>query len=318
VSLRTIFAGTPDFAAPSLQALLQAPLDLLAVYTQPDRPAGRGRKPRPSPIREIAVDAGLTVRQPTLLSEEIPYLAALKPDLLIVVAYGLILPQAVLDIPRHGCINVHASLLPRWRGAAPIQRAIEAGDHETGISLMRINEQLDSGDILTQVSTQILSNDTSGTVHQRLADLGAQELIRLLPAITRETATATAQDHEKASYAKKIRTGETYLDWHNSAMVLERKVRAFNPRPLCRTRLGNSTLLVRHSIEGPPSSEAPPGTIIEADPDFIRVQTGQGTLDLIEVQSPGRKPMSVGAYLNGHPISPGQNFHHEPKIDAKS
>lgn len=249
MSLRAIFAGTPDFAAPSLHALLLAPLDLLAVYTQPDRPAGRGRKLRPSPIRKIAVDAGLTVRQPTLFSEEIPYLAALEPDLLIVVAYGLILPQAVLDIPRHGCINVHASLLPRWRGAAPIQRAIEAGDHETGISLMRINEQLDSGDILTQVSTQILSSDTSGTVHQRLADLGAQELIRLLPAIASET--ATAQDHEKASYAEKIQTEETYLDWHNSATVLERKVRAFNPRPLCRTQLDSGTLLIRHAIEGP-------------------------------------------------------------------
>ena len=316
MSLRAIFAGTPDFAAPSLHALLLAPLDLLAVYTQPDRPAGRGRKLRPSPIRKIAADAGLTVRQPTLFSEEIPYLAALEPDLLIVVAYGLILPQAVLDIPRHGCINVHASLLPRWRGAAPIQRAIEAGDHETGISLMRINEQLDSGDILTQVSTQILSSDTSGTLHQRLADLGAQELIRLLPAITSET--ATAQDHEKASYAEKIQAEETYVDWHNSATVLERKVRAFNPRPLCRTRLDNGTLLIRHAIEGPASSDAPPGTIIEAGPDFIRVQTGQGTLDLIEVQSPGRKPTSVGAYLNGHPISPGQNFNHKPKIDAKS
>ena len=189
-------------------------------------------------------------------------------------------------------------------------------DHETGISLMRINEQLDSGDILTQVSTQILSSDTSGTLHQRLADLGAQELIRLLPAIASET--ATAQDHEKASYAEKIQTEETYVDWHNSATVLERKVRAFNPRPLCRTRLDNGTLLIRHAIEGPASSDAPPGTIIEAGPDFIRVQTGQGTLDLIEVQSPGRKPTSVGAYLNGHPISPGQNFNHEPKIDAKS
>jgi len=316
VSLRAIFAGTPDFAAPSLHALLLAPLDLLAVYTQPDRPAGRGRKLRPSPIRKIAADAGLTVRQPTLFSEEIPYLAALEPDLLIVVAYGLILPQAVLDIPRHGCINVHASLLPRWRGAAPIQRAIEAGDHETGISLMRINEQLDSGDILTQVSTRILGNDTSGTLHQRLADLGAQELIRLLPSIASET--ATAQDHEKASYAEKIQAEETYVDWHNSATVLERKVRAFNPRPLCRTQLDSGTLLIRHAIEGPASSEASPGTIIQAGPDFIRVQTGQGTLDLIEVQYPGKKPMSVGAYLNGHPIRPGQSFHHEPKIDAKS
>ena len=144
MSLRAIFAGTPDFATPSLHALLLAPLDLLAVYTQPDRPAGRGRRLRPSPIRKIAADAGLTVRQPTLFSEEIPYLAALEPDLLIVVAYGLILPQAVLDIPRHGCINVHASLLPRWRGAAPIQRAIEAGDHEIGISLMRINKHLET------------------------------------------------------------------------------------------------------------------------------------------------------------------------------
>ena len=203
MSLRAIFAGTPDFAAPSLHALLLAPLDLLAVYTQPDRPAGRGRKLRPSPIRKIAADAGLTVRQPTLFSEEIPYLAALEPDLLIVVAYGLILPQAVLDIPRHGCINVHASLLPRWRGAAPIQRAIEAGDHETGISLMRINEQLDSGDILTQVSTQILSSDTSGTLHQRLADLGAQELGNALYGL-KEQAGSAAVDGVLAALAPKI------------------------------------------------------------------------------------------------------------------
>ncbi len=316
MSLRAIFAGTPDFAAPSLRALLQAPLDLLAVYTQPDRPAGRGRKLRPSPIRKIAVDAGLYVRQPTLLSEEIPYLAALEPDLLIVVAYGLILPQEVLDIPRYGCINVHASLLPRWRGAAPIQRAIEAGDHETGISLMRINQQLDSGDILTQVSTEILSSDTSGTLHHRLADLGAHELIKILPSIATEI--ATAQDHEKATYAKKIRSEEAYLDWHNSAEVLERKVRAFNPRPLCRTHLDSSTLLIRHAIAGPQSSAAPPGKIIEVGPDFIRVQTGHGTLDLLEVQSPGRKPMSVDAYLNGYPIHPGPIFHHETKVNAES
>ncbi len=314
--LRAIFAGTPDFAAPSLHALLQAPLDLLSVYTQPDRPAGRGRKLRPSPIRKIASDAGLNVRQPTLLSEEIPYLAALEPDLLIVVAYGLILPQEVLDIPRYGCINVHASLLPRWRGAAPIQRAIEAGDHEIGISLMRINKQLDSGDILTQVSTEILSSDTSGTLHHRLAHLGAREMIKLLPSIA--TKIATAQNHGKATYAKKIQAEETYLDWHNSAKVLERKVRAFNPRPLCRTQLDSSTLLIWHAIEGPEISAALPGTIIKVGPDFIRVQTGQGTLDLLEVQSPGRKPMSVNAYLNGYPICPGQNFHHEPKVNAKS
>ena len=242
MSLRAIFAGTPEFAAPSLHALLLAPLDLLAVYTQPDRQAGRGRKLRPSPIRKIAMDEGLTVRQPTVFSEELPYLAALEPDLLIVVAYGLILPKAVLDIPRHGCINVHASLLPRWRGAAPIQRAIEAGDRETGISLMRISEQLDSGDILTQVSTEILSTDTNGTLRQRLADLGAQELIRLLPTIASES--ATTQDHRNASYAKKIRTEETYLDWNNPATALECKIRAFNPRPLCRTKLGKDTLLI--------------------------------------------------------------------------
>ena len=316
MSLRVIFAGTPDFAAPSLNALLRAPLDLIAVYTQPDRPTGRGRKLLPSTIRKIALDAGLAVKQPTHFAEEIPYLTALEPDLLIVVAYGLILPKAVLDIPRHGCINVHASLLPRWRGAAPIQRAIEAGDHETGISLMRISEELDCGDILTQVSTEILSTDTNGTLQQRLADLGAQELIRLLPTITSET--ATAQDHGKASYAKKIQAEETYLDWFDSATVLERKIRAFNPRPLCRTQLGNGTLLIRHAIKGSSNSNAQPGTIVEANRKFVRVQTGQGTLDLLEVQSPGRKPMSVGAYLNGHPVSPGQHFHNETETYAKS
>ena len=181
---------------------------------------------------------------------------------------------------------------------------------------MKISEQLDSGDILTQVSTEILSTDTNGTMHQRLADLGAQELVRLLPTIASET--ATAQDHSKASYAKKIQTEETYLDWNNPAALLERKIRAFNPRPLCRTQLGKDTLLIWHAIPGPSNSKGQPGTIVEVNPEFVRVQTGDGTLDLLEVQSPGRKPMSVGDYLNGHPVSPGQIFHNKTETNAKS
>ncbi|MBL8260124.1 MAG: methionyl-tRNA formyltransferase [Candidatus Competibacteraceae bacterium] len=296
---RVAFAGTPDFAVPSLRALLASGHEVVAAYTQPDRPAGRGRQLRPSPVKAAALAAGVAVRQPASLRDPAVQaeLAALKPDLLVVAAYGLILPPAVLAIPRWGCVNVHASLLPRWRGAAPIQRAILAGDAETGICLMRMEAGLDTGPVYARAACPIPRGTTGGELHDRLAALGARTLQQALPALLEGALAAVPQDDRQASYAPKLEKAEAELDWSRSALELERQVLAFNPYPVAQTRLGGQALRVwRARAEERPAAEAP-GSVLEASAQGLIVAAGSGVLRLTELQLPGGKPLPAAAFL---------------------
>jgi methionyl-tRNA formyltransferase len=308
VTLRAVFAGTPDFAIPSLEVMLDSDVEVCAVYTQPDRPAGRGRKLRASPVKELALRRGLTLRQPADLDTEAPHLSTLDIDLMVVVAYGLILPRAVLTTPRLGCINVHASLLPRWRGAAPIQRAIEAGDTRTGVTLMQMDEGLDTGPVLVTADTLINECENSGSLHNRLATLGAQALRGLLARLHQTPVIGTPQAATGACYAQQLTRAETWLDWRSPAEVLERRIRAFNPWPLARSRLGDMDYLIRRARAKPSCTSADPGMVLAVQDGLIQVQTGNGALELLELQRPGGKALDTRAFLHGHPIKPGSIF----------
>ena len=296
---RLIFAGTPDFAVPSLQALLAAEGVLVAVYTQPDRPAGRGRQPRPSPVKIQAQAASVPIYQPSSLRDPATQaeIVALAPDLLVVAAYGLILPPAVLAIPRLGCVNVHASLLPRWRGAAPIQRALLAGDAETGICIMRMEAGLDTGPVYARATCPIPRGTTGGELHDQLAVLGAETLRATLPALLATTAVPVPQDDARATYAPKLEKAEAVLDWTRPALELERQVLAFNPYPVAQTYLDGQTLRIWRARAEQESSAAPPGTVLREGPAGIVVATGVGVLCLTEVQLPGGRPLPVAAFL---------------------
>jgi len=300
---RIIFAGTPAFAVPSLLALLNSKHSVCAVYTQPDRKSGRGRKLKASPIKLLALEHNIDVYQPVNLKEAETQaeLEALKPDLMIVVAYGLILPKAVLDIPRLGCVNVHASLLPRWRGAAPIQRALLAGDTLTGVTLMQMYESLDTGAILKVENCRILPDDTGQTLHDRLATLGSQLLADNIDDI--ENLPAIAQENSQATYAKKLNKVEAQLDWQQPAIVLERKVRAFNPMLIVKAKLFNKTLGIwaAQALPSPTTLNSEIGTVIRCQRDGIDVVTGEGILRLLKVQRAGGKPIMVGDFINAHP-----------------
>jgi methionyl-tRNA formyltransferase len=299
---RIIFAGTPEFAVPSLLALLESKHSVCAVYTQPDRKAGRGQKLQPSPVKSIALQHQIPVYQPTTLKavETQAQLQALQPDLLIVAAYGLLLPKAVLEIPRFGCINVHASLLPRWRGAAPIQRALIAGDTVTGITLMQMDVGLDTGAILKQESCPILPSDTGQTVHDRLAELGRKMLTETIDTI--EHLPATAQDNAQATYAPKLDKAEAQLNWQESAIVLERKVRAFNPWPVAQATVFNQVLRIWVAQALPATNnQAPIGTMLRSQRDGIDIMTADGVLRLTFIQRAGGKPIAVNDFLNAHP-----------------
>jgi len=300
MSLRIVFAGTPDFAVPSLRAAA-ARGEVVAVYTQPDRPAGRGRQPTPSPVKREALAMGLPVYQPeNFRSQEArEALRALQPDLMVVVAYGLILPQAVLDIPRYGCWNVHASLLPRWRGAAPIQRAIEAGDEETGVCLMQMEKGLDTGPVLLSLRTPISGDDTGGSLHDRLAALGAEVLgdgLKLLRAGMRPV--PQPQPEEGVTYAHKLEKGEARLDWNQPAPVLARRVRAFSPWPVAEAELAGERLRIHAAHALDEAAGAAPGSIVAAGRDGIDVACGEGRLRLLRVQREGGRPVSAADYLN--------------------
>ena len=297
-SLRIVFAGTPEFAAEHLKALLASPHEIVAVYTQPDRPAGRGQKLMPSPVKQLALEHGIAVYQPASLRNEEAQaeLAALKPDLMVVVAYGLILPQAVLDIPRLGCINSHASLLPRWRGAAPIQRAVQAGDAESGVTVMQMEAGLDTGPMLLKVSTPISASDTGGSLHDRLAQLGPQAVLQAIAGLAAGTLIGAVQDDALANYAHKLNKDEARLDFSRPAVELERLVRAFHPWPICHTMLNGDALKVHAAEIG--EGKGSPGTILAADKNGLTVACGDGALRLTRLQLPGGKPLAFADLYN--------------------
>lgn len=303
--LNIIFAGTPDFAAQHLQALIDSPHNVIAVYTQPDKPAGRGKKLQASPVKQLAEQHQIPVYQPKSLRkpETQAELTALHADVMVVVAYGLILPQAVLDAPTYGCLNVHGSLLPRWRGAAPIQRAIWAGDKQTGVTIMQMDAGLDTGDMLHKVFCDIDLQDTSADLYHKLAEIAPNALIEVLNHLTDGTFIAEPQDDTQSNYAEKLSKEEAKLDWQLSAAQLERNIRAFNPWPMAYLQLtdeqGNpQTLKVYHATVLPSVSQTP-GTIISADKNGIQIATADGVLNLLQLQPAGKKPMSAQDLLNG-------------------
>ena len=308
MALRIVFAGTPAFAVPCLRAAA-ARGEVVGVYTQPDRPAGRGRQLAPSPVKVEALARQLPVFQPENFKSEAArdQLRALKPDLMVVVAYGLILPQSVLDIPAQGCWNVHASLLPRWRGAAPIQRAIQAGDSESGVCLMKMEKGLDTGPVLLSLSTPISDEDTGGSLHDRLSGLGAEVLsdgLKLLRAGMRPV--PQPQPSEGVTYAHKLDKAEARLDWTRPATELANKVRAFNPWPIAEAELAGERLRIHAARALPGAAGKPPGTVVATSRDGIDVACGEGLLRLTVVQRDGGRALPAADYLNARPALAGQ------------
>ena len=310
--MRLVFAGTPDFAATALKALLGTHHAIVGVYSQPDRPAGRGRKLMPSPVKQVALDADIPVFQPESLRTEAAQqeLAALKPDAMIVAAYGLILPKAVLDIPRHGCLNIHASLLPRWRGAAPIHRALAAGDRETGITIMQMDKGLDTGAMLLKSRTPIHDTDTGGSLHDRLADLGGDAIVEALRLLEQGELSGEDQNNDLACYAHKLVKDEGHINWQSDAADIERLVRAFNPWPGTYTDLEQQRIRVHGATAIPDTANQPAGTVLTRDRDGIDVACGTGTLRITRVQLPGSRAQSVNDLINGGKqlLLPGQEL----------
>jgi len=305
--LRIIFAGTPEFAAEHLTTLLASHHQVIGVYSQPDRPAGRGKKLTASPVKEVALAHNIPVYQPLNFKspEAIAELTALNADLMVVVAYGLILPKVVLDAPRLGCINVHASILPRWRGAAPIQRALEAGDSATGVTIMQMDVGLDTGDMLIKVFCPILSEDTGGSLHDKLIAIGTPALLQALDQIQTGTSTPEKQDGSLSNYAPKLSKEEAALNWQLSASELERKVRAFNPFPVAHTKPADTgddqRIRVWAAKASDKTTSATPGSITQISTEGLWIACKQGQLILEQLQLPGKKAMNVSEILRGHP-----------------
>ena len=304
--MRILFAGTPPFAAAALEALADAGHDLVGVLTQPDRPAGRGMKLAPGAVKQAALARGLTVLQPASLKtpEAQAELAALNADVMVVAAYGLILPQAVLDLPRLGCLNIHASLLPRWRGAAPIQRALEAGDAATGVTVMQMEAGLDTGPMLLAETVQVGAGETAATLHDRLAVLGGRLIAMALQDI--DNLKAVPQPAAGVTYARKIGKDEAAIDWTRPAAEIERRIRAFDPFPGSTARLGAQTIKVWRARLAEGSGQ--PGEILAVTPAGIAVACGDGALTLVELQKPGGSRLAGADFLRGFPISAGQRF----------
>lgn len=300
--MRIAFAGTPDFAVPALKALLDSPHTVVGVLTQPDRPKGRGRQISASPVKETALAHGLPISQPQTLKDEAGRadLASWRPDVLVVVAYGLILPRAALTLPRLGCLNIHASLLPRWRGAAPIQRAVLAGDPVSGVTIMLMDVGLDTGPTLLRKEVPIARTDNGGSLHDRLAALGAAALLEALDGYSSGTLTPVPQPTEGVTYAAKIEKAEALIDWSRDALEIERQVRAFNPWPVAETRLDGEQLRVYEALAEDTSPQfGELGTIVAVRDDAVVVQCGTGRLALRQVQRPGRRAMSAGDFARG-------------------
>lgn len=302
--LNIIFAGTPDFAAQHLQALLDSEHNVIAVYTQPDKPAGRGKKLQASPVKQLAETHNIPVYQPKSLRKEEAQaeLKALNADVMVVVAYGLILPEAVLNAPKYGCLNVHGSILPRWRGAAPIQRAIWAGDSETGVTIMQMDVGLDTGDMLHKVYTEILPTETSASLYQKLAELAPPALLDVLNGLATAQFTPEKQDDDLANYAEKLTKEEAKLDWTMPAAQLERNIRAFNPAPIAFLTVevnGKEERVKVYQANVLPHQEKTLGTILAFDKTGLQIATQDGVLNITQLQPPGKKPMSVQDFLNG-------------------
>ncbi|MEA3404917.1 MAG: methionyl-tRNA formyltransferase [Pseudomonadota bacterium] len=309
--LNIIFAGTPDFSVAPLQALLDSEHNVIAVYTQPDRPAGRGRKLTASPVKNLALQHNIPVYQPETLRNENAQqeLAALNADIMIVVAYGLILPKIVLDMPKHGCLNIHASLLPRWRGAAPIQRAIESGDAESGVTIMQMDIGLDTGDMLYKVNTPIQEDDTAQTLHDRLSTLGCEALMATLEQVQNNELSPEKQDEALVTYAEKMHKAEAEIDWTQSAATIVRKIHAFNPWPVAYTQFQDKPLRILKACfaESPEkmASKNSPGLVIAVEKQGILISTGSEPIWLTQVQPAGKKAMSaydfaLSRQLKGH------------------
>ena len=306
--MRIVFAGTPEFAVPALDALVQAGHDVAAVYTQPDRPAGRGRKLHATAVAERADALKLPVKKPERLDEAaIAALRSLEPEAMVVVAYGLILPQAVLDIPRFGCLNIHASLLPRWRGAAPIQRAILAGDTETGVTIMQMDAGLDTGPMLLQERVAIAPDLDAGGLHDLLAPIGARRVVDALAQLAKGALAPVPQPAAGATYAKKIGKAEARLDWSRPALELSRQIRAFNPAPVAWTELDGERVRVFRARASSFALQAAPGTVVSATPESILVATGQGALAITGLQWPGGRVLKAAEAVAGRSLE-GRRF----------
>jgi methionyl-tRNA formyltransferase len=301
--MKIVFAGTPDFAVPPLKALLDSHHSVIAVFTQPDRPRGRGQILHQSPVKILAESHHIPIYQPINLKnpDDQKILHDLKPDLLVVVAYGLILPKAVLDIPKFGCINIHASLLPRWRGAAPIQHALLAGDKTTGICTMQMDQGLDTGDVLIKKICDITPEETSQTLHDKLSALGATALLETLEKLEKGFLNPQKQDSTNITYATKISKTDAKIDWQESAAVLDRKIRAFNPWPVAFAELAGHTIRIwsaKVNLEKNLDQNIKPGTIVAVDKDSLDIATGDGILTLLELQLPGGKRLPVSEILH--------------------
>lgn len=312
--MKIIFAGTPDFAASALAALIDAGHEIAAVLTQPDRPKGRGMKLTPSPVKTLALEHGLAVWQPLTLKEADiqQQLQDLQADVMVVAAYGLILPQSVLNIPKFGCLNIHASLLPRWRGAAPIQRSIEAGDTESGVCIMQMDVGLDTGDVLLTRRTPITEHTTAAQLHDELAIIGAEAIVAAIADLTALQAQAQPQPEDGITYAQKLSKADAQIDWTQSALVLNQKIRALNPVPAAWSVLAGNTIKIWACWVLAEQTEAAVGTIIRADKQGIVVQTGEGLLVITELQASGSKRMAAEAFIAGHPQLVNQIFESHP------